>query len=273
MNVHTDATDRTSSKTALSVRKDASVMSVASAVRSTPPRSSDARGVTATVSSHRPAANGRKTADSVSTRMIASLPAQLSAEVVHEIRCKSGVPAMTSVASSIAAADITAKRRRPSTSTGNSEAPITAAGSVAAAASHSQASLIAIVHRLDHDRVPLRQHSLAQPGVEAGQPTGRAGERLDDEAVEHAVEKAAFEREQEQMSAHALGDHPLENAAARRWPIADRVLDAVQIVQDVRCAEELQQSEAGMASEVNERDCVPAERDLDDDDADLRSEE
>ena len=57
-------------------------MSVARAVRRKPPRSSAARGVTATVSSHRPAANGRRTAESVSMRMMASPPGtQLSADV------------------------------------------------------------------------------------------------------------------------------------------------------------------------------------------------
>ena len=45
-------------------------MSVARAVRRKPPRSSAARGVTATVSSHSPAANS--TAESVSMRMMAT---------------------------------------------------------------------------------------------------------------------------------------------------------------------------------------------------------
>ena len=53
---------------------------VASAVRRSPRRSSPARGVTATVSSHSPAANGNRAAESVSMRMMASPPgAQLSA--------------------------------------------------------------------------------------------------------------------------------------------------------------------------------------------------
>ena len=64
-------------------------MSVARAVRRNPPRSSAARGVTATVSSHRPAANGKRTAESVSMRMMASPPgAQLSAEVRIEKRAQ-----------------------------------------------------------------------------------------------------------------------------------------------------------------------------------------
>src|SRR5687768_1670290 len=226
MKVHTDATDSNSSTTALSVRNDASVMSVASAVRSTPPRSSDARGVTATVSSHRPAANGRNAADSVSTRMIASLPPQLREDTVQAIRRKSGVAAMTNVASSMDAAAITASRRSRSTSTANSAAMITTAGARAVPASHNQASLITIVHGDGH-WATVWQHNLAQPGVEAGQPARHACKRLDDETVDHAVQEPAFEREQEEPPLHARGGHPLENAAARRRPVANGVLDAV----------------------------------------------
>jgi hypothetical protein len=44
----------------------------------------------------------------------------------------------------------------------------------------------------------------------------------------------------------------------------------VQIVQDVRRAQELQQPKAGVSRQMDERDRVPADRDFDDDEANLR---
>ena len=43
----------------------------------------------------------------------------------------------------------------------------------------------------------------------------------------------------------------------------------MQIVQNVRCAQELQQSKAGMSGQMDERHRVPTDRDLNDDDPDL----
>ncbi len=121
-------------------------MSVASDVRRKPRRSSDARGVTATVSSHRAAANGRRAAESVSMRMMSSPPGiEVSAEVPIEKLRKDGDAGITSAASSMAIADATASRRSRSTSTGSREAPMTNAGSATSAASHSRGSLIPVV--------------------------------------------------------------------------------------------------------------------------------
>ncbi len=75
-NVHSEATERASRTTALSVRNDAAVNSVTNAVRRRPLRSRFARGVTATVSSHSPAAKGRRAIESASMRTSASPPAR-----------------------------------------------------------------------------------------------------------------------------------------------------------------------------------------------------
>ena len=145
-------------------------MRVARAVRRKPPRSSAARGVTATVSSHRPAANGKSTAERVSTRMMASPPgAQLSAEVRIESACRPGETAMTSAASSIATAEATASRRRRSTSRRRKDAPITRTGRATRPATHSRASLILILASFDRDRPPRRHDGIAQPPIETGQ--------------------------------------------------------------------------------------------------------
>ena len=154
------------STSALSVRKDASVISVARAVRRKPRRSSAARGVTATVSSHSPAANGRRAAESVSMRMMSSPPGiQPSAEVRIEKSRRDGDSGMTRAASTMTIADATASRRSRSTSKRRKDAPITSAGSATSPASHSRASLI-LIASVDSGGYSCRQNGIAQPLVE-----------------------------------------------------------------------------------------------------------
>ena len=203
-------------------------MSVARAVRRNPRRSSAARGVTATVSSHRPAANGKRTAESVSMRMMASPPGtQLSAEVRIERARRRGETAMTSAASSMATAEATARRRRRSTSRRRNDAPITRAGRATRPASHSQASLILILASLDRDWPPRRQDGIAQPPIETRQLARESRKGLDDDAVQDAVEESAFERDQKQAAAHAIRCHALRGSrrletGGRRWRLPSR---------------------------------------------------
>src|SRR5262249_27087048 len=98
MNAQTDATHKNSNKTALSVTNDPSVIKVAIAVRRNPPRSSAARGVTATVNSHNPAANGRSIVESALRRTTASPPGtQVSDDVLIARLCEAGMPATANV--------------------------------------------------------------------------------------------------------------------------------------------------------------------------------
>src|SRR5436190_4758768 len=254
---------------ALSVRNDDTVMSVASAVRRKPPRSREARGVTATVSSHNPAASGRSASESVSTRTMASPPGlHVSADVRIEKSRKPGDTAITSAVTTIASAAATAARRSRSTSTRRTEAPMTTTGKAASAASHTGASFIPIAF-VCH-RGPPRHDRIAQPAIETGQQARGSGERVNHDAIERAVKESAFERDQEQAPADTTGCHRFEKTAASRRAVADGVFHAVEIVEDVRRAQKLQQSKRGMPGEMDERDPVPPERDLDDDDADLR---
>ena len=61
-----------------------------------------------------------------------------------------------------------------------------------------------------------------------------------------------------------------EVAAVWRGVVTDRFFDSVQIVEDVRRTQKLQQPKACVSGQVDERDRVPADRDFDDDDANLR---
>src|SRR5262249_37812254 len=233
-------------------------MSVARAVRRRPSRSSAARGVTATVSSHSPAANGRKMAESASMRTIASPPGiQPSAEVRMEKSRTRIDTAMASVASSIAIADPTARRRRRSTSTRRKEAPITRAGSATTTASHSRASLIPIAS-VDGGRAPRGQNGVAQPLVEPRQQPCEPGKGVDDHTVQSAVEESTLECNQEEALPYAIRRHRLEAHAAGSRTVADRVFDSMQIVENVRGAQELEQPKAGVSGEMDERDRVPA---------------
>jgi hypothetical protein len=190
-------------------------MRVARAVRRNPPRSSAARGVTATVSSHRPAANGKRTAESVSMRIISSPPGiQLSAEVRIERARRRGETAMTSAASSMATAETTASRLRRSTSTRRKETPITRAGKATRPASHSRASLISSLGFLDPDRPPSWENGIAQPHIETRELACESRKGLHHDTVQHAVEESAFERYQEQAATYAIGCHHFEVAAA-----------------------------------------------------------
>src|SRR5262249_45062958 len=114
--VQTEAADSSKRTSALSLRKDARLISVASAVRRKPPRSSTARGVTATVNSHRPAANGKRKEERASMRTIASPPGSQLRALVRIEKRNGGDTATTSVASTIIAADRTESRRTRSAS-------------------------------------------------------------------------------------------------------------------------------------------------------------
>src|SRR6476469_7183305 len=131
---------------------------------------------------------------------------------------------MPSAASNIDSADATANRRRRSTSRRKKEKPITRTGRATRPATHSRASLILILASFDRDRPPRRDDDIAEPLVETGQLASNADKRLDDETVEEAVEKAAFERDQEQAPFHPFRGHCLEIAAGWRRAVADGIL-------------------------------------------------
>src|SRR5262249_38685609 len=153
--------------------------------------------------------------------------------------------ATPSAIASIAMADATAKRRIRSTSSGKQLAPTTAVGSATRLAIARAVLLIAILHRFERGR--RRRHDrITQPAVETGQRTGQLTERLADQPIEDGVEKTAFERDQKQCAPDARRRQPLEGAARGR-PIADRAFHPVEIVEDIRRGQELQQSKTGVA--------------------------
>src|SRR5262249_12241155 len=143
-------------------------ISVAIAVRRSPPRSSAARGVTATVNSQSPAANGKRTDERALIRMIASPSVSRVRAVlrIHTVR-NSGATAVTTVASNMTAADATASHRNLSTSKRKYEAAITSAGKREITASHN-ALLIWILARFNWDRPGRRHNGVAQPTIQAG---------------------------------------------------------------------------------------------------------
>src|SRR5262245_16849922 len=150
MNAQTEATENRSSRTALSVRNDPSVNNVAMAVRRNPPRSSAARGVSATVRSHKPAANGKSSVERELRRTTASPPgAQVSADVLIEKFRVPGNAKTAHVAKSINVAAVTARRRRRSTSSGNHDAHTTTVGRAAMTMSQNQELLIGVVPGLE----------------------------------------------------------------------------------------------------------------------------
>ena len=127
-------------------------------------------------------------------------------------------------------------------------------------ASHSQASLIQILvcHRSRAASAPAERHRTATRRARAS-CARQLHEWVDDDPVQDAVEESAFERDQKQAATAVTPASALEAAAADD-AIADGVLDAVQIVEDVRRAQELQQSKAGVAGQMDERERVPADR-------------
>src|SRR5438132_9130235 len=95
-------------------------------------------------------------------------------------------------------------------------------------------------------------------------------EWLDHDTIDDAVEESPFKRNQIQSATHAVWRQHLEIPASFRWPLAHRAFNSVQIMKDVRRAQELQQSKAGVSGKMNERDRGPANRDFHDDDPHLR---
>src|SRR5262252_10646489 len=94
-------------------------------------------------------------------------------------------------------------------------------------------------------RRPAWQHGATEPRIESGEQARRAIERLDHGTIEDRIEESAFERDQEQPAAHALRPSESSAAALRQHgvPIAG-FFQAVQIVEDIGRAQELEQSEA-----------------------------
>src|SRR2546425_866915 len=89
---------------------------------------------------------------------------------------------------------------------------------------------------------------------------------FDQRTIDDAVEETALQCDQIQKMAHAVWRQRLEIAATLWRPFADRVFQSMQIVKDVRRAQKLQESKAGVTSQVDERDGIPADRDFHDDD-------
>src|SRR5262249_15013960 len=162
-------------------RNDANVTSVANAVRRRPARSSAARGVTATVSSHRPAANGSSADESVSSRTIASPPgAAVSPDARIENVRRYGDTVPASDTTSIPAHEPRATRRSRPTARRTNDARATSAGRPASATSHTAALLILILGGVGRGDPRHRQHDTAQPRVEPRQTLRRADEWFDD---------------------------------------------------------------------------------------------
>src|SRR5437867_4357601 len=103
-----------------------------------------------------------------------------------------------------------------------------------------------------------RNHGAAEPRVETGERVCRSMEWLDHATIEDRVEKPALERDQVQPSARAPRS---SSPGATRWSRVriEGLLETVQVVEDVRRAQELEESEAGVPREVHERDRVPAD--------------
>src|SRR6185503_6883335 len=175
----------------------------------------------------------------------------------------------SSDATTIAIADVTASRRNGSAPMRRNELMITTPGSATSAASHTSASFIAI-SSIARSRSSRRQHSATQPLVDSRQQARPAVKGLDHDAIQGAVQKSAFKREQEQAMTCAIRRQHCPAATASRGVVTHRLFEAVQIVEDVGRAQELQQSEAGVSGQVDERDRVPTDRDLNDDETDLR---
>src|SRR5262249_6775945 len=146
--------------------------------------------------------------------------------------------AMTPVASTMTIADATARRRSRSTSTGKNETPITSVGSATSAASQSQALLIAIAFGGTWNS--RHQNGIAQPLVEAAEHGCESSKGHRHCPVEDVVQKSTLECDQEQLPACPFRFHH-SKVAIRRGMAADGSFKSVQVVEDVRRAQELQQ--------------------------------
>ena len=99
-----------------------------------------------------------------------------------------------------------------------------------------------LITTVDGGAYSRRQNGVAQPLIETREQACKSSKGLDHGTVEDAVEESTFERDQEQPPARSVRSHDFEVASIRRRMIPDSVFDAVQIVEDVRLAQELQQS-------------------------------
>src|SRR5213593_5185662 len=91
-------------------------------------------------------------------------------------------------------------------------------------------------------------------------------EWLDQHTIDDAVEEPPLKRDQIQKATHAVWSQRVEISSTSRRPFADRVFQPMQIVKDVRRAQKLQESKAGVTGEVDERDGIQADRYFHDDD-------
>jgi len=87
--------------------------------------------------------------------------------------------------------------------------------------------------------------------------------------IDDAIEKAALQGCEIKRSAQTFRRQFLDIAANLRWSPANRVFYSVQVVQDVRRTQELQQPEASVSSQVDEGNCVPTDGNFDNDDSNL----
>ena len=175
---------------------------------------------------------------------------------------------MTSAASTIAIAEATASRRSRSTSTRRAEAPITSAGRATRPASHSRASLI-LIASVDSGGQPggsTASHShwsrrVSRPASLVNGSTTTRSRMLSRNPRSSAIRNSCR---------RARSDRTTEVAAVRDGVIADGVLESVQVVEDVRRTQELQQAKARVSGQVDERECMPANGNFRDDDPHLR---
>src|SRR5262245_5608786 len=131
----------------------------------------------------------------------------------------------------MAAADETARFLRRSTSSRNSDAAITIVGSATSTASHGRTSFIAILAFVRARRHPHRHHRVAQPSVERCKSACEPYEGRDDRLIQQAVEKSAFERDEEEPPPNAVRPERAE-ILHRCWrPFADRVRNPMQVVE------------------------------------------
>src|SRR5207237_5490110 len=83
-------------------------------------------------------------------------------------------------------------------------------------------------------------------------PIRQSLKRLDHDAVENGVEESAFERDQEQLPASAIGSRNREvTRVVWSCTIAHGVLESVQIVEHVWRTQELQQTKARVSDHVD----------------------
>ncbi len=147
---------------------------------------------------------------------------------------------------------------------------MTSAGNAARTASHSRGSLIPIAS-IDGSDQPRGQHGVAEPLVKTREDSGHSRKRIDQEPLEDGVEESPFERNQEHLPSCAIrSQHAEVGSGTCTDVIADRVLEPVQVVENVRRAQELQQAKGRMPRQMDECERVPADGDFRDDDPDLR---